>query len=123
MHPFTQTEATDTDAMVRILHPDWTDEQIQGEVDHIREETGTAVPDPVQAGALDQLPSPEDHGQEPFCSRPHLRFRVRHSYGEQHRNESEKGGRNGCDLRTSIHARERTRCLAFTNLPLCARYV
>ncbi|MFC8095361.1 phage portal protein [Streptomyces sp. NPDC057301] len=42
-----QAEAASTDTKVRILHPDWSDEQVQTEVDRIREESGTAVPDPI----------------------------------------------------------------------------
>ncbi|MFF4701258.1 phage capsid protein [Streptomyces chattanoogensis] len=48
-----QAEAASTDTKVRTLHPDWDDARVQAEVDRIREETGTAVPDPMQVGALD----------------------------------------------------------------------
>ncbi|TBO59886.1 phage portal protein [Streptomyces kasugaensis] len=48
----TQAQAASVDTRVRILHPDWHDERVQAEVDHILAETGQAVPDPMQAGAL-----------------------------------------------------------------------
>ncbi|WP_406321034.1 phage portal protein [Streptomyces sp. NBC_00519] len=43
-----QAEAASTDTKVRILHPDWSEQQVQAEVDRILAETGQAVPDPLQ---------------------------------------------------------------------------
>ncbi|MCT9090598.1 phage portal protein [Streptomyces sp. ASQP_92] len=47
-----QAQAVSTDTKVRTLHPDWDDTAVQAEVDRILTETGQAVPDPMQAGAL-----------------------------------------------------------------------
>lgn len=41
-----------TETLVRMLHPDWTDDQIRAEVEKIREERGLVVPDPMQVGEL-----------------------------------------------------------------------
>ncbi|WP_425829316.1 phage portal protein [Streptomyces fractus] len=43
----TQAEAASTDTKVRLLHPDWADDQVAAEVARIRDEIGTSVPDPV----------------------------------------------------------------------------
>ncbi|WEB44024.1 phage portal protein [Streptomyces yunnanensis] len=48
-----QAQAVSTDTKVRLLHPDWDDDTVRAEVDRILAETGQAVPDPMQAGALD----------------------------------------------------------------------
>ncbi|WAU09945.1 phage portal protein [Streptomyces nigrescens] len=48
-----QAQAVSTDTKVRALHPDWDDTAVRAEVDRILTETGAAVPDPMQAGALD----------------------------------------------------------------------
>ncbi|MER5783747.1 phage portal protein [Streptomyces mobaraensis] len=47
-----QAQAVSTDTKVRTLHPDWDDVAIAEEVERILTETGSAVPDPMQAGAL-----------------------------------------------------------------------
>ncbi|WKX70036.1 phage portal protein [Streptomyces sp. XD-27] len=47
-----QAQAVSTDTKVRALHPDWDDTAVQEEVDRILTETGQAVPDPMQSGAL-----------------------------------------------------------------------
>ncbi|MFI1182603.1 phage portal protein [Streptomyces sp. NPDC020799] len=47
-----QAQAVSTDTKVRILHPDWDETAVREEVDRILAETGQAVPDPMQAGAL-----------------------------------------------------------------------
>ncbi|WP_258396531.1 phage portal protein [Streptomyces sp. Amel2xB2] len=47
-----QAEAASSDTKVRVLHPDWDDDQVQAEVDRIRSEIGTAVPDPLRARPL-----------------------------------------------------------------------
>ncbi|MFG3118690.1 phage portal protein [Streptomyces sp. NPDC048197] len=61
-----QAEAASTDTKVRILHPDWSDEQVQAEVDRIREESGTAVPDPITGAP----PAPAAQGETelPFAA-------------------------------------------------------
>lgn len=48
----TQATAISTEAKVRMLHPDWEDTDVREEVDRILAETGQAVPDPMQDGAL-----------------------------------------------------------------------
>ncbi|WP_432110794.1 phage portal protein [Streptomyces sp. YPW6] len=48
----TQAQAVSVDTRVRMLHPDWDDDAVRVEVDRILVETGAAVPDPMQAGAL-----------------------------------------------------------------------
>ncbi|MFJ6707018.1 MULTISPECIES: phage portal protein [unclassified Streptomyces] len=47
-----QAQAVSVDTKVRILHPDWDDVAVREEVDRILTETGAAVEDPMQAGAL-----------------------------------------------------------------------
>lgn len=47
-----QAQAVSTDTKIRALHPDWDDTAVQQEVERILTETGQAVPDPMQAGAL-----------------------------------------------------------------------
>ncbi|WP_043667614.1 phage portal protein [Streptomyces xylophagus] len=47
-----QAQAVSVDTKVRILHPDWDGTAVQAEVDRILIETGQAVPDPMQFGAL-----------------------------------------------------------------------
>jgi len=44
--------AVSYDTRVRMLHPDWTDEQVAAEVGALQQEHGTAVPDLFQSGAL-----------------------------------------------------------------------
>ncbi|MFF9197331.1 phage portal protein [Streptomyces sp. NPDC014779] len=46
-----RAEATSRDTLVRMLHPDWEDEQVEAEVDRILEETGRLVADPTLTGA------------------------------------------------------------------------
>ncbi|GAA2457002.1 phage portal protein [Streptomyces macrosporus] len=47
-----QAEAASTETLVRMVHPDWEDAQVQAEVERIQGETGRAVPDPMQDGLL-----------------------------------------------------------------------
>ncbi|RLU85935.1 phage capsid protein [Streptomyces griseocarneus] len=47
-----QAQATSTETRVRLLHPDWDETAVREETDRILIETGAAVPDPMQAGAL-----------------------------------------------------------------------
>ncbi|MFM9368080.1 phage portal protein [Streptomyces sp. Da 82-17] len=62
-----QAEAASTDTRVRVLHPDWSDEQVQAEVDRIREENGTAVPDPITGAPAAPPPADEpDAPEAPF---------------------------------------------------------
>jgi A118 family predicted phage portal protein len=43
-----QAEAASTETLVRLIHRDWDDDQVQDEVDRIRDEQGAANPDPVE---------------------------------------------------------------------------
>lgn len=45
-----QAQAVSVDTKVRLLHPEWTEDAVQAEVDRILVETGQAVPDPMQLG-------------------------------------------------------------------------
>ncbi|WP_424861385.1 phage portal protein [Streptomyces sp. MMS24-I29] len=47
-----QAQAVSVVTKVRMLHPDWDSVAVQEETDRILAETGAAVPDPMQAGAL-----------------------------------------------------------------------
>jgi hypothetical protein len=47
-----QAQAVSTETRVRILHPEWDDTAITAEVERIQQESGTSVPDPMQAGTL-----------------------------------------------------------------------
>ena len=47
-----RAQAASTDTLVRMAHPEWDDTQLQAEVARIQQEAGTAVPDPMQTGAL-----------------------------------------------------------------------
>ena len=47
-----RAQAASTDTLVRMAHPEWDDTQVQAEVARIQQEAGTAVPDPMQTGAL-----------------------------------------------------------------------
>lgn len=47
-----QAQAVSTETKVRMLHPEWDATAVQAEVDRILTETGAAMPDPMQAGAL-----------------------------------------------------------------------
>ncbi|MEU2393981.1 phage portal protein [Streptomyces sp. NPDC007369] len=47
-----QAQAVSVETRVRILHPDWDDADVLAEAERILVETGQAVPDPMQAGAL-----------------------------------------------------------------------
>ncbi|MFC5720361.1 phage portal protein [Streptomyces gamaensis] len=47
-----QAQAVSVDTKVRILHPDWDEAAVQDEVERILTETGAAVDDPMQSGAL-----------------------------------------------------------------------
>ena len=63
-----QAEAASTDTKVRTLHPDWSDEQVQAEVDRIREESGTAVPDPVTGAPAAPPPADDQDDEAPFAA-------------------------------------------------------
>ncbi len=45
-------QAASHDTLVRMVHPDWDDDQVAAEVAQIHQEAGTQVPDPMQLGAL-----------------------------------------------------------------------
>ncbi|MFE9253929.1 phage portal protein [Streptomyces sp. NPDC006879] len=47
-----QAQTVSTETRVRMLHPEWDAADVQAEVDRILTETGAAVPDPMQRGAL-----------------------------------------------------------------------
>jgi A118 family predicted phage portal protein len=47
-----RAQAASTDTLVRMAHPEWDDKQVRAEVVRIQQENGTAVPDPMQTGAL-----------------------------------------------------------------------
>lgn len=47
-----RAQAASTDTLARMVHPEWDDDQVAAEVARIRQENGTAVPDPMQAGDL-----------------------------------------------------------------------
>ncbi|MFI0737863.1 phage portal protein [Streptomyces sp. NPDC021100] len=49
---FQQAQAVSVDTKVRMIHPEWDEAAVQAEVGRILTETGQAVPDPMQAGAL-----------------------------------------------------------------------
>ncbi|MET9954221.1 phage portal protein [Streptomyces sp. NPDC006339] len=46
-----RAEAASRDTLVRMLHPDWEDADVEAEVDRILEETGRLVADPTLTGA------------------------------------------------------------------------
>ncbi|MFE5628467.1 phage portal protein [Streptomyces sp. NPDC056543] len=46
-----RAEAASRDTLVRMLHPDWEDKDVEAEVDRILEETGRMVADPTLTGA------------------------------------------------------------------------
>lgn len=52
-----QAEAASTDTLVRMVHPDWDNQQVAAEVERIQQETGTTVPDPMQTGTIDLMPA------------------------------------------------------------------
>lgn len=45
-----QAQAASTETKVRILHPDWTNEAVQSEVDRLMDEQGLSVPDLMEQG-------------------------------------------------------------------------
>ncbi len=45
-----RAEAASVETKVRLLHPDWTEEQVAAEVQRIKEEQGMTMPDPMQTG-------------------------------------------------------------------------
>lgn len=47
-----RAQAASTDTLVRMAHPEWDDTQVAAEVARVRQENGTAVPDPMQTGDL-----------------------------------------------------------------------
>ncbi|MGW0732443.1 hypothetical protein [Streptomyces sp. NPDC002851] len=63
-----QTEAASADAKVRILQPDWSDEQEQTEVDRIRTESGTTVPDPITGAPSAPLPARQRDEEGQFAA-------------------------------------------------------
>lgn len=46
-----RAQAASTDVLVRMVHPEWDDDQVSTEVDRIQAETGMSVSDPTQVGA------------------------------------------------------------------------
>lgn len=42
--------AASTEILVRMVHPDWDEEQVMAEVERIRAEKGLSLPDPMQVG-------------------------------------------------------------------------
>jgi hypothetical protein len=60
-----QAEAASTDTLIRMLHPDWEDDRVQGEVAAILAESGRAVTDPAALGAGGAgLELPDDEAAE-----------------------------------------------------------
>lgn len=57
-----RAEAASTEVRVRMVHPDWDDEQVAAEVDRIRAENGASEPDPAailrDAATTGDTPSP-----------------------------------------------------------------
>ncbi|MFJ4009454.1 phage portal protein [Streptomyces sp. NPDC090026] len=47
-----RAQAASTEVLVRMVHPDWDKTLVSDEVARIQQENGTAVEDPMQAGAL-----------------------------------------------------------------------
>ncbi|WP_254645172.1 phage portal protein [Streptomyces malaysiensis] len=47
-----RANAASTDTLVRMAHPEWDDDMVTAEVDRIHQESGMAVPDPMQTGEL-----------------------------------------------------------------------
>lgn len=45
-----RAQAASVETRVRLLHPDWTDEAVQAEVEAVRQESGLAMPDVAQMG-------------------------------------------------------------------------
>jgi hypothetical protein len=45
-----RAQSISIDTKVRMIHPDWNDEQVEMEVQRIKEENGLAVPDNLQLG-------------------------------------------------------------------------
>ncbi|GII84586.1 hypothetical protein Ssi03_25760 [Sphaerisporangium siamense] len=54
--------AVSSDTKVRMLHPDWDDEQVRDEVQRIKDDEGTPVADPLALRPGDQQPA---EGEEP----------------------------------------------------------
>jgi SPP1 Gp6-like portal protein len=59
-HTLLTAEAASTDVRVRMVHPDWDDDQVEAEVALIFAETGRTVPDPATFRAIDQGGSTDD---------------------------------------------------------------
>ncbi|MER6249832.1 phage portal protein [Streptomyces sp. NPDC001584] len=49
---YQQAQAVSVDTKVRMIHPGWDEDEVRAEVARILTETGQAVPDPMQVGAL-----------------------------------------------------------------------
>ncbi|WEH40789.1 phage portal protein [Streptomyces sp. AM 2-1-1] len=47
-----RANAASTDTLVRMAHPEWDKAMVDAEVQRIHQESGMAVPDPMQSGAL-----------------------------------------------------------------------
>ena len=45
-----RAKAASTETLVRLVHPDWSDEQVQKEVDRIAREQGLNLPSPMEVG-------------------------------------------------------------------------
>jgi hypothetical protein len=47
-----RAQAASLDTKIRMLHPDWEQDQVAAEVQRITEEQGLSVPDPIQTGIV-----------------------------------------------------------------------
>lgn len=61
-------EAASTETLVRMLHPEWSDDQVDAEVSRINEERGTSVPNPGGFGVTDM--AAVDMPESPFGAPP-----------------------------------------------------
>lgn len=59
-----RAQAVSIDTKVRMLHPDWSEEQIQQEVRRIMQETGVLLPEPDGASSYEVQTEGEDTEQE-----------------------------------------------------------
>lgn len=57
--------AVSTDTMVRMLHPEWDDEQVEAEVARVKEEHGMGVPDPMMPPTITTNDAQLPPGQQP----------------------------------------------------------
>ncbi|MEV5537446.1 phage portal protein [Saccharopolyspora shandongensis] len=58
-------EAASTEVRVRLVHPDWDDDQVDAEVQRILDETGRNVPDPASFRGFDEQTGGARDGMEP----------------------------------------------------------